>query len=230
MSKVSLYFFFVVWTGQLNAQLCKSLFDKHLAKFPNDTRVEYGSFCNGVAAAEKSSSWSLRFATDQRFWSSCEIESYERFGVHLVFTGDIVSIEQESFNQGFNSFMRHQMNLSRPGLQDSLGLLPSGMRWFDTDLLNEFKALFIQEKQSDSVIILRLDLLSVKASYFETLDGVTIQENLSKSVYSIEELIKGVELPITLQKKIVLRPDFTHYLHSEKICVTDMITIPISLN
>ncbi len=230
MSKRFLCFLIIVWTIQLNAQTCERLLTEHLTKNPTDATIDPDAFCSGVQAAEADSSWSLLFATDQGLWSNCEVESYERFGVHLMFTGYVLVPEQESFNKGYNAFVLQQMNEERPGLHDSLGILPKGMRLFDADLLNEFKTLLILEKQSDSVIILRLDVPNVKASYFETLEGVTILEARSKRVYAVEELVKGVQLFVPLQKKIILRPDFTRYIYPEKICTTDVIIVPISMD
>lgn len=213
-----------------SAQTCEDLITRFNLRKEFTSIKDTNAFCDGVEEALNYKKLALRFSGDPGHLTPCEYYSYERYGVSLEMTGDII-YDETIFerNHGFNEVMYFTIERNTPNSIDSIGKLPSEMIPFDMNLMNEFLSLFSITQLSDSTALVILDDQKVKESTFRSFEGVIIHDALTKIGYSKEELIIGVVFKLTKNKKVYFNPDFKNYSFPNKICTTEKLQIPFQM-
>ncbi|MEN9441170.1 MAG: hypothetical protein RLZ33_1247 [Bacteroidota bacterium] len=214
-----------------SAQSCDELMKRFYVKneFPNIS--DSSAFCEGVVEAKSYTDYALRFVGSPGHLTSCEIYSYERYGVRLEMTGDIIYDESIfDFNHGFNEVMYQRIEQSNPQILDSLGKLPFGMLQFDLRFQNEYLGLFYFNELTDSTVQVTLDVEKVKTSIFESLEGIVITDGITKQDYSLEELKNGVIFKLSKSQRGNFRLNFTSYIYPNRICTSEAVSIPFNVD
>jgi hypothetical protein len=213
-----------------SAQTCNDLITRFNLRKEFTSIKDTNAFCNGVEEALTYEKLALRFSGDPGHLTPCEYYSYERYGVSLEMTGDII-YDETIFerNHGFNEAMYFKIERTIPTLIDSIGKLPSEMIPFDINLMNEFLSLFSITQLSDSTALVILDDQKVNESTFESFEGVIIHDALTKIGYTSEEFNNGVIFKLTKNKSVYFNPNFKNYLYPNKICTTEKLQIPFQI-
>jgi hypothetical protein len=66
------------------------------------------------------------------------------------------------------------------------------------------------ESNTDSTILIKIDALELAKTKFEHLDGVVFQDSRKEELYSINDILTGIEL-ITKNKRAFLTINFENY-------------------
>lgn len=194
--------------------------------------IDTASFCAGIEQAINYNGLALRSVGDPDHLTHCEFLSYEKFGVELIMTGDIVFTQQLDENDGFNAIMT-------PKIKDSLGeqYLKLGVVdsiWNDLNLqtfMTEFIACLEPfEVLSDSTVHFKLSPTTEANSIFKTFEGIKFYD-INKRIYDRKDLYSGVILPLKGNRRLYLIVDFSEYSNPNNICqATNRMVIPIDLS
>lgn len=194
------------------------------------------AFCEGVEEALmtddlmiKSSIGGLSFA------SHCLIYSYERFGVRLVFTGDIIEdsgmIDE---NAGFNFIMRKRI-LTELGedVYKSIGVIDSSWLEVDEAQINEVFKDVKYVLLNDSTAFISFNIENIEKSKYGHLRGVKLMDGLVKVDSNSGDFYNGVQISLRgdSYKKGYVRIDFTDY-DNPSFCQTrfkQIYTVPINV-
>lgn len=199
--------------------------DIHKRFYENNPSIDYNrksidsciydldAFCKGVREGLKSNSLILRMGGDINHSPPCYDYSYEKYGVSLYMTGDIALPSQPDENAGFN-FIMHQ-KIRRTIGEESFKLLGKvDANWIiDGDILFEFHKFADIRSNTDTTAFIKLDLIKLQKSKIKTLEGVRFKDILNDKLFSLQDLIKGIEIKVKKEKfkKGKLRLYFENY-------------------
>lgn len=166
------------------------LFDKEII---SDTIA----FLAGMEEAQNYPRLAIRSVGDPGHVSSCEYYSYEKYGVYLEMTGDII-FDNSIFdrNKGFNIVMEKRINDSIPQWADSIGIVDSNWLEFNVPVMKEFFELFDFEILNDTTALITLINSRIPHSRFIDLSGLKIKDVRTKKQYDIETMYQGAQFEI----------------------------------
>jgi len=150
------------------------------------------AFDQGCSEAMEYSRLASRSVGDPGHVSTGEYFAYERYGVYLEMTCDII-LDNSIFdrNKGFNSVMKKRIQDSIPQWSDSVGVVNDKWIEFDQKLIPEFLRLFDFEMLSDTTALISLIPDRINKSLFVSLDGIEITDARTKHLYKFKDLIDG---------------------------------------
>ena len=177
-----------------------------------DCIYDLDAFCFGVKEALESNILSIRQIGEISHVTPCEYYSYEKYGVALIMTGDIVT-DRGIFdeNAGFNYIMKKRIKEKLGDkVYNSIGKEESSWLNFDEMLVKNLFSAIKLESYTDSTILIKIDTLELAKTKFEHLDGVVFQDSRKEELYSINDLLRGIEL-MTKNKRAFLTINFENY-------------------
>jgi hypothetical protein len=125
--------------------------DSIRSKVNASIRSDSLAYAEGVEEARNHSGLFIRSAGDPGHVTSCEYYSYERYGVKLQMTGDLILDESIfAYNAGFNSIMQKRILDSIPQWKDSIGIIDTSWIEIDYESMLEFIGLFDYEFLTDT--------------------------------------------------------------------------------
>jgi hypothetical protein len=203
----------------------ESLFNREIV---SDSLAYY----EGFAEAQNYPRLAIRSVGDPGHVSTCEYYAYERYGVYLEMTGDII-YDNSIFdrNKGFNSVMTKRIQDSIPQWLDSIGNVNENWIEFDHKVMLEFIKLFDFEILSDSSALVTLNPDRIEESLFENLEGIEISDARTKQLYDYEVLINGAifEVKGTKSYRGYMKLNFENCPNPNYIC-TGRLTLPFTIN
>lgn len=190
------------------------------------------AYYEGYTEAMQSSRLAMRSVGDPGHISTCQYYAYERYGVYLEMTGDII-LDNSIFdrNKGFNSVMKKRIQDSIPQWSDSVGVVNDKWIEFDQKLIPEFLGLFDFEVLSDTTALITLILDRINKSLFVSLDGLEITDPRTKQLYDFEDLIDGAVFGVKGAKSYrgYMILNFENCPNPNYIC-TGRLTLPFTIN
>ena len=190
------------------------------------------AYYEGFAEAQKYPRLAIRSVGDPDHASTCKYYAYERYGVYLEMTGDII-FDQSIFdrNKGFNSVMLKRIRDSIPQWSDSIGVVNDNWIEFDQKVMLEFMQLFDFEILSDSSALITLIPERIGESLFTNLKGIEISDARTKKLYHYEALVNGVvfEVKGTQTYRGYMKLNFENCSNLNYICTRRMI-LPFTIN
>ncbi len=191
------------------------------------------AFCNGVKEALESEKLAIRQVGDPSHVSSCSYYSYERWGVKLVMTGDII-LDAGIFseNAGFNYIMKGRIKEQLGENYSQLGVKDSNWVELDNMLLSSFYPAVGLKRTSDTTMVFSIDSVKLSETKLEHMRGVMFKDYFADKEYTYEQVCEGVEVKTrtTGGSKAYLRVDFSNY-EKEGMCAgySSVWTIPLKL-
>jgi hypothetical protein len=173
------------------------------------------AFCEGIKRALDSEKLAIRQVGDPGHVSQCTYYSFERLGVKLVMTGDII-LDARIFdeNAGFNFIMEKRI---KENIGDEnyklLGLKDSTWLEFNSDLHIELMNAIKSEIITDSTASIRLDSLKLVESKFHHLKGVVFTDCFSNFKFDSLDFQNGFKIVVKGENKKygILKIDFKNY-------------------
>ncbi len=198
------------------------------------------AFCMGVEQALSAKRLSIRQVGAPEHVSGCSYASYEKHGVLLIMTGDLITDESVfDENAGFNFVMKQR-------IQDSLGievlrdLGKKESHWLEIDekRLKKLQKTMMLNYKTDSTIFLKIDETALQKTEFEHLEGVVFRDGVGKINYTYKEVKEGVVLSSKTyahkKHRAYLGLDFTDYLNPnfcKSLLSFDLKwTVPLEIN
>ena len=190
------------------------------------------AFYKGFAEAQNYPRLAIRSEGDPGHVSTCEYYAYERYGVYLEVTGDIIydnSILDR--NKGFNSVMTKRIQDSIPQWSDSIGVVNDKWIEFDHQIMLKFIKLFDYEILSDSTALVTLIPDRIEKSLFTNIDGIEISDARTKQLYNYKDLVNGAIFKVkgTNSYRGYMKLNFENCPNPNYIC-TGRLTLPFTIN
>lgn len=204
-----------------------------LESFLNRTIVPDSlAFYHGYVEALNYPRLAIRSVGDPGHVTTCEYYAYEKYGVYLEMTGDII-LDNSIFerNKGFNSVMNNRIQDSIPQWIDSLGVINENWIDFDEQLILEFLKLFDFEILSDTSALVTLKADSVNKSLFVNLEGIEITDARTDQLFDYASLVNGVifEVNGTDFYRGYMKLNFENCRNPKYICAGQLLT-PFKIN
>lgn len=160
--------------------------------FDADKISDTSAFLEGYIEAQQYSRLAIRSVGDPDHVSSCDYYSYQRYGVNLEMTGDII-MDESIFdrNNGFNSAMKQRIQDSIPQWADSVGAVKDNWIEFELQMMRKFYELFDFERESDTLVRVTLIPERIGESIYVSLDGIEISDARTKTTYDFDALVNG---------------------------------------
>ncbi|MEO1653348.1 MAG: hypothetical protein AAFU64_07370 [Bacteroidota bacterium] len=176
---------------------------------------DIASFCEGVQAALEQEILMIRQAGDPGHVSACAYHSYERYGVMLVMTGNIIW-DEGIFDQnaGFNFVMKDKIKEELGAATfELLGKEDSTWLEFDQDALKDFWNCLHTKSINDTTAWIQLDKEKFKSTKLGHLEGVLFTDPLGKKEFNYQQLKEGqlIHTRKGKTKRGYLRLDFQGY-------------------
>jgi len=176
-------------------------------------------FCEGVEEAINYKKLSIRSTGQANFLNSCTFYAYEKYGVNLELTGDIVVNGQEIKNDGFNAIMTPRIKKALGNNYSKLGIVDTSLIVLsELEFTSELALIFNHHSaETDSTLILQLDSKALEQSVFQNFEGVMF-ETITKDTLSVDDLKRGSLIP-KYKTRTYLKIDFTNYTNPNHICL-----------
>ncbi len=193
------------------------------------------AFCEGVEEALMREKLVIKSIGDPNLASQCLIYSYERFGVSLVFTGDIIDdqgIKDE--NAGFNFIMRKRI-LTELGedVYNEMGVIDSTWLEIDEEQINEVFKDVKYVLLNDSTAFVSFNIENIEKSKYGHLRGVKLMDGRGRVDSENGDFYNGVQISLRgdREKKGYVRIVFADY-DNPNFCQTrfkQIYTVPINV-
>ena len=190
------------------------------------------AYYEGFAEALDYPRLAIRSTGDPGHVSTCEYYAYEKYGVYLEMTGDIV-IDNSIFdhNKGFNEVMKKRIQDSIPQWSDSIGLVDDNWIEFDHKIMLEFIELFDFEILSDTSALVKLITKRINESLFTNIEGIEISDARTMEKYNFKSLLDGAIFKVkgTKSYRGYMKLNFENCSNNNYIC-TGRLTLPFTIN
>lgn len=200
---------------QMNGSLYVSPFDSTQTPVV-DSIYFFEAYCRGFEDALNYEYLCYRWSTQANFIPSCTYYSYQKWGVKIECTGDIIYDQAILFeNAGFNHLMNQRIKEKLGNNYSELG--KENAKWISLDLksLNEILKCVRYELITDSTALFRLDSNLVNQCQFDYFEGFSIVDTLSQEnrEYNFSELKEGAIMTVSdsEEKFIAIKFEFRDY-------------------